>query len=455
MCNASPNQKAILNTINTYRINDIHNFLEKGFELSCMLRYGINPEKLNGLDLEILKDRINKESITERALADAGMHKSLIDQIFGNETYTPPSQPETAPFGSPTEAPPISDNPKPASAPILDKIIRNKINVSEIQDKLLNEEITEEQLMEQCGLNERLIERIKTYTIHSMPPVEFEELPDLQTDRTDFYFLGLPTAGKSCLIASLLSHWLRTGICNPEVKNQRSIQYFKQLGGGFSSGILPNSTITSFIDYIELTLKLRVSEKSMFGGTKEKTYDIPINILDMAGEKFRKVADEGREKFESHKNYLSNKNPKSIFFVLDYSADKQGDNTFEQSFSLQVVLNNLHEMGILEETDSIYVVVTKADRFPVSIDKYTEYATNYVEENYKAFKNTLNDLSTQFGFGVEVMPYSIGPSIFGQLLEDYNPKTNNNLNIYPESLSNRIIKQTAKFRRGMGGFFTN
>ena len=68
MCNASPNQKAILNTINTYRVDDIHNFLERGFELSCMLKYDINPEKLNGLNLEILKDRIKdrKNDLIER-----------------------------------------------------------------------------------------------------------------------------------------------------------------------------------------------------------------------------------------------------------------------------------------------------------------------------------------------------------------------------------------------------
>jgi hypothetical protein len=465
MCNANPSQKPVLNTINSYSLNEINTFLRKGFELNCMLKYGINSDKLNALDMEIVKEHVMKESISRDALIDAGMHKSRIDEIFGMQAPPNISAPigpdlsvnmgaaSTEGYASPGIKVPSSGTLNEA---IIQRIRNKKISVRDIQDSLLNEEITEQQLIEQCALDARLVERIKSYSTHVMPPIEFEALPALQPNRTDFYFLGLPSAGKTCLIASLLSHWLRSGICNQEVKNQRSIQYFKILGGGFSRGILPVSTPNAFIDYIELTLKLRIEEKSWIGGSKVKTYDVPINVLDMAGEKFRNVADEGKEKFDAHKKYLLNKNPKSIFFVLDYSVDQHGENTFEQSFSLQVVLNNLHAMGILDQTDTIYVVVTKADMFDkVSPDKYAEFANQYVEKHYASFKNTLSDLSNECGFEYEVLPYSIGPCVFGQLLEDYNPETNQNLRVYPESLSERIFLQTAKFKKGLGGIFSN
>lgn len=452
MCNATPNQIPILNTINLCSILDIQNFLKlHGFELSCMLRYGINSDKLNALDIDLVKSHVNQEGITQDTLANAGMHRSRIDEIFGIPNPTPPppvDEPEPQPIF--TQAPNVS-----IRASLIDRVKRKKISVQEIQLSLLDGDISESDLIDSCELTERMVERIKGYRRHGMDPIEFDALPPLKTDCTDFYFLGLPSAGKSCLIASLLSHWLRSGICSQGVSNPRSIQYFKQLGGGFSKGILPDSTASSFIDYIELTLKLRLTEKTLLGGKREKNYDIPINVLDMAGEKFRQVADMGQEKFQEHKKYLSNNNPKSIFFVLDYSVDNHGESTFEQSFNLQVVLNNLNAMGVLEDTDSIYVVVTKADMFPVSPDKYTEFANNYLNEHYKSFQNTIDDLSKEHGFDYEVLPYSIGPCVFGQLLEEFNPNTNQNLQIYPEILSERIIKTTAKFKKGLGGLFSN
>ena len=178
---------------------------------------------------------------------------------------------------------------------------------------------------------------------------------------------------------------MRTGICNPEVSNPRGVKYFRLLAGGFAKGILPRNNPNTFIDYIEVTLNLTETQTTIFG-PKTKKSSIPINILDMAGEKFEKVADEGAQNFTQHKTFLDNTNRKALFFILDYTLDNEGEDAFGQSLSLSVVLNNLIEMGIINKTDSIFLVVTKADMFPVSKEKYQEYANQYIDDYYGSFK---------------------------------------------------------------------
>jgi hypothetical protein len=216
-------------------------------------------EKLNEIDLYLIKERVSQEGIKQDALIEAGLHRSRIAEIFGQqEQPVPPPQPPPIPPITPEPTRPISENRS-----LIERIKNKKISVQEIQNSLLDGDISESDLIDSCGLNERMITRIREYKRHGMDPIEFDALPPLKKDCTDFYFLGLPSAGKSCLIASLLSHWLKTGICNTEINNPRSVQYFKQLGGGFSRGILPDSTASSFIDYIELTLRQRITEKCL------------------------------------------------------------------------------------------------------------------------------------------------------------------------------------------------
>ena len=450
MCNATPNQLPVLNSINTYGQTEIDNFIRiHNFELNCLIQYGLNVEKLNNIDLELTKKRVNQENISKETLVGAGMHQSRIDQIFGPEAQP---EPEYQPYNPGPTYPPT---PPTGNSLLIDRIVRRKITVSEIQKALFNDEISEHDLMHKCYLDQSMIDRIRKYTKQQMPAVDFSSLPPLQKDRTDFYFLGMPSAGKSCLIASMLSHWMRMGICNPGADSPRSAQYFRILGGGFSRGILPIGNPNNFIDYIEVVLSIEEEKKGFFGKTTLAKYDLPINILDMAGEKFELVATKGQSNFEEHKNYLNNNNSKALFFVLDYSVDNDGADAFEQSMNLIMVLNNLESMGILDNTDSIYLVVTKADMFNCPMSEYDDRAEKYVSEYYGSFKNRLIDLHNKYDFEWEVLAYSIGECTFGQLLVDYNPKTNQSLNTFPQSITNKVISHTARYQKGARGLFSN
>ena len=450
MCNATPNQLPVLNSINTYGQVEIDNFIRiHNFELNCLIQYGLNVEKLNNIDLELTKKRVNQENISKETLVGAGMHQSRIDQIFGPEAQP---EPEYQPYNPGPTYPPTSPT---GNSLLIDRIVRRKITVSQIQEALLNDDISEDDLINRCYLDQSMIDRIRRYTMQQMPAVDFSSLPPLQKDRTDFYFLGMPSAGKSCLIASMLSHWMRIGICNPGAESPRSAQYFRILGGGFSKGILPIGNPNNFIDYIEVVLSIEEERKGFLGRTTLAKYDLPINILDMAGEKFERVATEGQSNFNEHKNYLQNNNSKALFFVLDYSVDNDGADAFEQSLNLIMVLNNLESMGILDHTDSIYLVVTKADMFNCPMSEYDDRAEKYVSEYYGSFKNRLLDLHNKYDFEWQVVAYSIGECTFGQLLVDYNPKTNQSLNTFPQSITNKVISHTARYQKGARGLFSN
>jgi hypothetical protein len=450
MCNVTnPQLKYILENINTFSVNEINAFVQnKGLELSCLIKYEISAELLNNLNINILKQQVEIEGITQTQLQSAGMNKALIDELFENEIVEIDEDDENIFSGEE-----IKDNDDFGllggdgfNKLLIDRVNAGQIGVNELQDHLNNNAISAQTLRDYCGLDDRMIKRIEDYSPEQMPPVSLQELPALKPNCTDFYFLGMPSAGKSCLIASLLTHWMRTGICNPEVSNPRGVKYFRLLAGGFAKGILPRNNPNTFIDYIEVTLNLTETQTTIFG-PKTKKSSIPINILDMAGEKFEKVADEGAQYFTQHKTFLDNTNRKALFFILDYTLDNEGEDAFGQSLSLSVVLNNLKEMGIINKTDSIFLVVTKADMFPVSKEKYQEYANQYIDDYYGSFKQNLENLRKEANIEFEIIPYSIGKCVFGQLLEDYNPKTNENLRNYPAILGKKIESLTARYNK--------
>jgi hypothetical protein len=483
MCNPTPEKRQLLNNINSYSIGDLHNFIQlHNFELSCFIQYGLTSDKLNTLDLNLVKERVSFEHLSKEKLLEGGMSQHRVDEIFGsvipaiscpkcnkefnnvdsyeafknicNECQTTIKQTEQ------TE----SSGQTTVTSKLLQRIIERKANVQDIQDALLNEELSPEILKNQAFLSDEMIQRFYSYSSQQMSPVDIDKLPPLRPDRTDFYFLGMPSAGKSCLVASLLSHWMRKGMATPEVTNPRSVQYFNLLGGQFSRGILPMNNPNAFVDYIELTLNFSEEYKDLFGRPRSRDYNIPINILDMAGEKFRKVANPDSndgsvaavgDAFDKHKKYLFNKNPKALFFILDYSIDNGGSSAWDQSANLVVVLKILEKMGIIDETDSIYLVVTKSDMFNVPLSGYRQAAIDYVDEYYKGFKNELDRMARRYGFSQEILPYSIGECTFGQLMVDFDPRSNEHLRVFPEDLSQRVLNLTGRYRSGIGGIFTN
>jgi hypothetical protein len=460
MCNANPTQTSILQSINSYTIVDLENFLNlHNFELSCFLKYGINSEKLNGINMELIKKQVSQEGITKERLLDGGMTQTKIDEIFD-------IIPEVIELICPTceksfvtedelnnfkqycsicsAQPPVQNN-------YYDKIRNNEASAREIQKWLNSSDITRAMLMSECGLNDDVIDRISKFEIKLMKDdaIDVNLLPQLKSDRTDFYFIGMAGAGKSCLVASLLAYWDYTGIYNPDVNNPRSLEYTTVLLEPFEKGYLPNRTESGFLDYINCALDIRIQGSGIFG-RGETTRSIPINILDMAGEAWRKAAEEGYG-LPDHRKYLQNTNEKAMVIVIDSSAT--------QTRNIVRILKYFDEWGIWDKTASVVIVVAKADKLSTTLDYQSMQvaAENfYNSSTCLTLKNRIDDLARKHRFEVSVLPYSIGECRFGQFLMNPNFETNRALKDSASNLNQWILENTGGNNSGgFGGIFSN
>ena len=79
-----------------------------------------------------------------------------------------------------------------------------------------------------------------------------------------------------------------------------------------AQGYLPQSTDTKFINFIPVDMK-HEDEKNCQ----------QLNFLDMAGEKFKNVAEAGMSEFSSYQKYLENKNPKCLLHSVSMAVSPQ------------------------------------------------------------------------------------------------------------------------------------
>ena len=308
-------------------------------------------------------------------------------------------------------------------------------------------------MISECGLSPEIADKLSKFYTGEMAEQDVTKLPPLKSDQTDFYFLGMPAAGKSCLVASLLAYWHHIGIYNPDVNNPRSLEYTDLLLEPFELGYLPDRTESGFIDYINGNLQVRIPRSGLFG--KETTRHIPINIIDMAGEAWRQAAEKGSG-LPQHKKYLNNNNEKSIIVVIDCSNP---ESTKRQARNIVRVFQYFSDWKIWEKTASVAVVVSKADKLIDSKDYETLKIA--VEKFYNSpacinLKNRIDELSKKHRFDLSILPYSIGACKFGQLLLDPAFETNILLEESTKNLNDWILQNTGGSNSGgFGGLFSN
>jgi len=466
MCNANPLQLSILQSINAHKVEDLENFLSRhNFELSCFLKYGINAELLNAISLDLLKKHVNDENITERELIESGMIQSKVDEIFGEklvevvcEKCSQTFQTEEAHSNYKLSCSICSATPPtPPPSDYYQQIKDNdkRANASTIRKWFDSGYITIDGLINHCGLTEDIARRLCKYYTRTMKDekIDVKNLPPLKTNRTDFYFLGMPAAGKSCLVASQLAFWEYQGIYNPDINNPRSLEYTDVLLDPFTQGYLPNRTDSGFLDYINCTLNIQLRGSGIFG-RGETTRSIPINILDMAGEAWRLAAEEGAG-LPDHRKYLDNQNEKAMIIVID--ADSETNTS--QIRNLVRIFSYFDDWKIWDKTASVGVLISKADK--LSNSKEYEALKAAAELFYNSpkcvnLKNRIDERSRKFRFEVNVLPYSIGECRWGQFLLNPDYETNRLLKESAEHLTEWILDNTGGDNSGgFGGLFSN
>ena len=282
----------------------------------------------------------------------------------------------------------------------------------EIKNHLLSEKITESYLLNHTSLNENLIDKIKYFEKRRTDFRSWQQLPPLEQNRTDLYFFGQPGSGKSCILASVFYFLKQNGLIINDAHNPQGNIYRNQLTDEIEVGILPDSTQRDGVNYIPIELR----------NTTNESYKHPLNFIEMSGELFNEAYQSGiNNENLAAKQYLDNKNKKLIYFVLDYFNDKRGINQggVSQSSKMEHILSLLDQFGTLNNTDGIFIVLSKTDLFPKGVDR-NQYALDFLQKKYLQFYNNIKELQKQYKFEIKLYPYSIGEVKFKDLITEFN-----------------------------------
>lgn len=291
---------------------------------------------------------------------------------------------------------------------------------------------------------------------------------ECREEHTDIYMFGIPSTGKSCVLAGMVSAPDSALEYNSVVSGGRYADAMVQFT---KNGFPPPPTQINYLTTIDASVK---DPKGV------KHY---INLIEMAGEEFAfHIADneENQVSFEDMgtgiTKLLQNNNRKVFFFVIDPTKQEISynklvlalDTNGEIKESLLPVkvyqrqcLKRMIDMlrlpeneKILKNVDAMHIIVTKADTLDCPIDQRDEYAKNLIKDEYANLIHSIRDLCSKHGInqatrGIpKLYTFSLGNFYVGNIVgfQDTDSKNlinviiNNTTYIPEESTSTKVKK---------------
>jgi hypothetical protein len=246
----------------------------------------------------------------------------------------------------------------------------------------------------------------------------------------------------------------KKGIVENFTHNPEGTKYRNQLRQEFENGYLPHSTAESASDdkgnkrFISTHMSLGISNEEL-GIVHE------LNLYDMSGEFVNKTYKTGKGPGTLfNAGHINNSNRKLLFFVVDYELNNDSKIADEgtQSDKLLFALTLLEGEGILEKCDGIYLLVSKADKFPIAkndgspayYNALRAHTREFLESEFKTFVNTCKKMRERYRdqFNVTVYPYSIGEVRFGDVLWTRNDRA-------PEFIVDMVLNHAMYKKEGL------
>lgn len=318
---------------------------------------------------------------------------------------------------------PISPPPPPDSKTVeIQKVIENKVSLWDINDKIQRKVFSFDDLLN-AGISQKVITSIKYFfEPRNVRSYTVEDLPVMESGRTDVFFIGVPAAGKSTMLGGLLKYANKKGIVIPDTFNTAGNVYQAQLVTDLDRGVLPKGTVSGSYNYIATSLK------------DEKGITHPFNVVEVPGENYTHLFNSGMESEEvkGFVKYIKNSNRKILIFVIDSLAhekryDEEYFNALDQSLVYVNILNMFKDHGVLEKTDAIYLVANKFDaikdsRFLFTDNSDEDLALEFLNEEFLGLINNCKDAreKSKRKFQIKVFPFSIGKLLYYQILEEFN-----------------------------------
>lgn len=284
---------------------------------------------------------------------------------------------------------------------------------------------------------------------YALPQTNIGELGDFpQEKRTDVYFFGVPRGGKSSVLAGIIYEMFQHGVCEYEPQynhedRDRCSGYYNGLIRAVDSAKFPISTARDTISFMKISLNVH-------NRTNHLTF------VEIAGEDFSKIAhriESGPEVWEKlgAAQCLQCKNPKLLFFIIDYSickgnvrSDSQTWTNMDQALVLTSCLKVLEEDGpdkknrekdcTLSKVKSVAVIVTKSDLMGdnLSKDERLKVAQEYISEQFQTFMNNLQKACKKYGINKPrnykpyILTYSLGKLQIGNTYA-FDPSDSDNI----------------------------
>lgn len=266
---------------------------------------------------------------------------------------------------------------------------------------------------------------------YTLIQTNMEQLNYFPTERrTDVYFIGVPRSGKSSVMAALCSAMHKTGCAEYQPhfnkdKKDNVRDYYQSLIRSTKKGKYPVSTEKDSLCFIKLLLKSKKKES-------------PLTFVELGGEAFRSAVNsgmKGKAAWEglSAGTCLDSKNPKLMFFIIDYSTIFDQDKRLEQDEILNTMLTVLTTDGpsgdgtkgcTMSKVQTVAIIVTKSDMMEAhDYDEQVDQAEEFINEHFAAFKKTLAGICKKYGinrqvnYNLYVTPFSTGRMYVGNTYE--------------------------------------
>lgn len=260
------------------------------------------------------------------------------------------------------------------------------------------------------------------------PTLKYNEIPATSSDvpkgYTDVFFWGIPSSGKTCALASILSTIKKDYTMEaPDTEKKFGSPYRDSLVKIFKDDIggLPERTNVDRTQYMPFLLSKR--------GERNKR---KISFFELSGEVFRQFYDEVNgtktvkedhkdiieKSFEALKLLLNSNNQKIHYFFIDYNQEtkhRKNGNELTQSDYLEAASTYFRDRNNIfrKKTDAVYVVVTKSDE--IKEDNKKEAVKIFLQDNFGSFMDVLQIQCKKNSVNFKVKYFSIGDVYFKRI----------------------------------------
>ena len=197
----------------------------------------------------------------------------------------------------------------------------------------------------------------------------------------------------------------------------------------------------------------------------------PITCVDFAGEMIRTIYRKhaGKSLYDTEQRALTDftnllggkdengkpignrtNNRKIHFFVVEYGAEQREYDGLPQKNLLASAVSYIDEIGVFKDnTDAIYLIVTKVDKIKASSDEdRNKKLAKYVRTNYSTYFGNLEKVCAKYrinGGDVPVIPFSLGTVCLQDMCK-IDAK-------YANEVVKIILKRSHSYSTGKKGWF--